>query len=208
MRRLLLLFICLLAFASPVMAQSNPDEQSKELYAKGKVFFDKEEYQKALALFQEAYQLSKNPGLLPNIGQCHKELGQNTEAALAFQSFLRSSPDSPYFAEVQALFKEVEAFLPKETKPVEPPPTATPPAWKSYKAPILLLGVGFAAGAGALGLRVRLDNAQGEEVGAAPFVARASLAITADVSLLASGASFLLIRHKIKTKAKMDEQKP
>ena len=68
-----------------------------------KLSADLEEREKALAEYQSAYRLMPLPGLLFNIGQCHRYLGQCDQANFFFRQYLAGVPNSPHEAKVKEL---------------------------------------------------------------------------------------------------------
>lgn len=103
--------------------------KAKAHYMKGKQAFDRQEYASALTEYERAYQTLPLPGLLFNIGQCHRNLGHDAEAVKAFKLYLEKSPDADNRAAVEKLIEEMETRLaaappsrPDGTDPVDPEP--------------------------------------------------------------------------------------
>jgi tetratricopeptide (TPR) repeat protein len=100
----------------------------------GQRLLDVGEYQAALDAFKRAYLAGEEPRLLFDIAECHRYLGNKTEAARVYQNYLRKAPDADNRAEVEALIKELGGAPAKaspRTAPtivVQPAPVALQPA--------------------------------------------------------------------------------
>jgi tetratricopeptide (TPR) repeat protein len=71
--------------------------------------YNLDEYAPALAEFREAYRLKPDPSFLFNIAQCHRKLGENTEALDFYRKYLRSLPDAPNRPDVERMIAELRA---------------------------------------------------------------------------------------------------
>jgi tetratricopeptide (TPR) repeat protein len=68
------------------------------------------DFQEALRLFSEAYDLQPLPGILFNIAQCQRQLGNWERAGFFYRRYLSLSPARPKnAAEAETLLHEVEA---------------------------------------------------------------------------------------------------
>src|SRR5688500_11125361 len=86
--------VCSLAlFAAPAAAQESVEEQAQALYADGEAAYAGGNYAGALESFVAAYDLIPVPGLLFNIGQCHRKLGNHEQAADFFKRYLVEETD-------------------------------------------------------------------------------------------------------------------
>lgn len=88
----------MLLVASPVSAANREKQDAGETQARAAAQVAKGEYERgefasALASFEKAYALKAVPGLLFNIAQCHRQLGNHERAIVYFQRFLESSPN-------------------------------------------------------------------------------------------------------------------
>lgn len=105
MRRCLLAVISVLVLthAGATAAQSDPgrDAEARGLFEAGRAAFDQGRYQDALGYFDRAYQLSRRPQLLYNLGQVHDRLRHDEEALTAFQQYLKQVPGAENRAEVE-----------------------------------------------------------------------------------------------------------
>ena len=87
-------------------------------------FYRAGEYTEALKGFKELYVETGEAALLYNIGQCHRQLKQHTEAITAYKNYLREVPDTPLAAQVQDLIRVCEEAL-RESK-IQPALQPTP----------------------------------------------------------------------------------
>jgi tetratricopeptide (TPR) repeat protein len=126
MRIVFALWLTLL-IGSAAFAQDNKkdaakkQEEAKQLFAEAEANYNIQEYTAALELYKKAYLLSLQPGLLFNIGQCHRQLKQYEEAIKSYKSYLRQSPTTPIKDHVEKVIKETEELWAIEkTKVIEP----------------------------------------------------------------------------------------
>jgi tetratricopeptide (TPR) repeat protein len=104
-RVLLVLFslLCSVAAAEP------PEERARSLAAEGRKAFEAEDYALAIERYEAAYQLKPAPGLLFNIGQCHRKAGRYDEALGYFRRYLDSMPPQSQAKVTEEVIAEVEA---------------------------------------------------------------------------------------------------
>ena len=81
----------LLLDARAALDKQNQDKVSKTKI-NAEIAFSAADYEKALALFQEAYTAAPGPELLYKIAQCHSKLKHTQEALNTFEAFLQSTP--------------------------------------------------------------------------------------------------------------------
>lgn len=79
------------ADAAPKKISKADDAKARTLYKDGDKAYAEGDYEKALALFQEAYALSERPLLQYNIGNALERLGRPGEAADALEKYLPHS---------------------------------------------------------------------------------------------------------------------
>lgn len=84
-------------------AQSDPgrDAEARGLFEAGRAAFDQGRYPDALGYFDRAYQLSRRPQLLYNLGQVHDRLRHDEDALQAFQQYLKQVPGAENRTEVE-----------------------------------------------------------------------------------------------------------
>ncbi|HUS63771.1 MAG TPA: tetratricopeptide repeat protein [Kofleriaceae bacterium] len=114
------LLACLLALSSTARAQANMEQAKKEFDA-GQTAYDLAKYDEALTRFTKAYELSKLPAILYNLGQAQRRLYE-TGGALdnlrrsreMYRSYLRLVPFSSDRAMAESLLKGVEEEYAKQ----------------------------------------------------------------------------------------------
>jgi tetratricopeptide (TPR) repeat protein len=145
------LWMALLLAGQPALT-----DQARILVRRSILEYDTGDYAEALADIKRAYELDPLPGLLFNVGQCHRALRHYREAILAFQSYLRAVPDAKNKETVNVLLEEEEKLFnaeltiplarsdsvlvlpstsPPPTATPQPPPMATPPVAKEESVP-------------------------------------------------------------------------
>lgn len=79
---------------APAVAQDDPDtvQQVEALSIQAADHFQNEDYEKAIELFEEAYELEPVPNLLYNIARCYEQLEEWEKAEKNYDQFVRS-PD-------------------------------------------------------------------------------------------------------------------
>lgn len=111
--------------ATPTPVPASPDQArttAQGIAARAKAHFDHGEYAEAIADYREAYRLWPSPGLLYNLGQAYRLVGDCAHASQAYREYLHLTPDSPYRATVEQNLSAAEACA----KTAEPAPTPTP----------------------------------------------------------------------------------
>ena len=154
--------------ANPSNAQSAPTaaelEQARVLFEIGRNRFFEGAYESAIAVWQEAYDLSKRTELLFNLHQAYEKLGRLDEAIRLLNEY-RATVDDPEEAErlarkVTTLRARVAAQTVVDESPVPapPPPERRP---RSLAGPVLI-GIGSAALVGGAILGVVALNSRAE----------------------------------------------
>jgi tetratricopeptide (TPR) repeat protein len=112
MRFYILLLLSLLswgAFARDTASLSSDElSRAKELYAEAQALYKSKDYEKALTLYQEAYQISKEPGLILSIAQCQRHSGKAEDAIKNYRLYLEKEPESPYKDQIEPKIKKLE----------------------------------------------------------------------------------------------------
>ena len=86
---------------------------AQELFAQGK-------FAAAAAEYQAAYNITRDPALLLNIGESWQRASEGKKAVAAYRAFVAESPQAPERAEIDERIKSIEAVL----APPEAAPTA------------------------------------------------------------------------------------
>ena len=87
--------------ALPLPASPIAQERARALFDRGKVHYTLGEYDEAIVLFREAYELTAAPILLFNIAQGHRLKGDCVHALEVYRHFVRISPGAPLAAEAR-----------------------------------------------------------------------------------------------------------
>lgn len=96
--------LALVLAAGPASGQA-ADAWAREHYENGARQYQAGAVREALHEFETAYALVPHPRLLFNLGQCHRRLGQTTEAIRAYRAYLREVPEAANRSEVEALIE-------------------------------------------------------------------------------------------------------
>lgn len=102
----------------------------KDLAGKARAHYQLGKYDLAAQEYEKAYELKAVPGLLFNIAQCYRLLGEPAKAEKLYASYLRDAPDAPNADEVQryiAEMREQQKKLAKAAPPAPPPAKAAEP---------------------------------------------------------------------------------
>lgn len=113
-----------LAFVAPALATAQSDEgpetrnydesldQAARLtFQRAREAFVNGDYEEALRLFRQAYELSPRPVLLYNIAATLDRLRRDAEAVDALQAYLEADPDAPERAEIEARIRVLQAGI-------------------------------------------------------------------------------------------------
>lgn len=88
--------VALLALgAAPAGAQPTPDDRAKAeaSFKQGQAYFQRGDYDRAIAEYQAAFELSAEPSLLFNIALCHDRASRPEEALQGYRRYLELVPD-------------------------------------------------------------------------------------------------------------------
>jgi iron complex outermembrane recepter protein len=119
--------------AAPAAAEDERAAQAKMHYESGMARFQLEEWDGAIAEFQEGFRIRPYPQFLYNIAQAYRQ-SKRPEKALAFyQKFLRMDPKTPNRAEVERLIADLQKAIDEQKRaesspPVQPTPVPAPPS--------------------------------------------------------------------------------
>jgi len=96
--------------------------EAKELARRSQREYDLEHPDEALRDIERAYLLDPRPGLLFNLGQCHRKLHHWEQAETAYRSYLHYRPDAPNREVVLELIEEM-----RQERLRAPPPVVIVP---------------------------------------------------------------------------------
>jgi tetratricopeptide (TPR) repeat protein len=89
--------IALVASMVPRLAVADESSEAEQLYNQGQAAFDAKRYDDALAAWHRSFELSREPGLLFNLGQAYRlraQTGDCARAATAYRKFIAQDPMS------------------------------------------------------------------------------------------------------------------
>jgi len=125
MRFLLLILSVGLFSAIPSVANADNKQLAREAYRDGSRLYDLADWKNALESFCKAYFNFEEPTFLFNIAQCHRQLGNSTEALRFYKTYLRKATNPPNEVEVNKLMAQLEATIEKEKAIKAAPPSGT-----------------------------------------------------------------------------------
>lgn len=81
--------------AAPARAEPDPATRSQAAahFRQGQAYFQHEDYDRAIAEYQAAFDLSAEPSLIFNIGLCYDRTDRPAQALEAFQRYLQLAPE-------------------------------------------------------------------------------------------------------------------
>jgi tetratricopeptide (TPR) repeat protein len=158
-------------------AQGGDDALAKQYYKLGEELYNRADYEGALKQFTQAFNLSKRPALLYNMGRCQESLGNYEKAIELYSEYLKSGPENPAvlearIANLRKLIEKKKAAQPSPAPAPAPAPTPAPepapvdgprplrwPGWISVAAGGALLVTGIALGAVAKSKQREVEDA-------------------------------------------------
>ncbi|MCC7387016.1 MAG: tetratricopeptide repeat protein [Deltaproteobacteria bacterium] len=112
----------------PALGAPTPRERAKEHFERAEIDYRLGRFDEALRDYERAYELSALPGLLFNIGQCHRQLKHWERAISFYESYLRDTKELRNRSLVKELIAECRRELEGENAAKAPPPEAPAPA--------------------------------------------------------------------------------
>ena len=134
----------LLAPAATLRAGEEEDRAAKARvhYETGMAHFNLEEWDAAIAEWEEGYRVKPVPEFLFNIAQAYRKSSRYERALTFYQRYLRLAPKADNRAEVERQIEQLKPLaeeekhrVPKLEPPPAPPPRATEPAPPRVAAP-------------------------------------------------------------------------
>ncbi len=118
--------LVLSAAAATGAAQAQPapsanDQIAREHFVRGRDAFSQGDFATAAREFLQAYELSRRPQLLYNIGTAYERLHNWNEANMAFHRYLDEVPGAPDRAEVEARVRMIEVELQHQSTALQTP---------------------------------------------------------------------------------------
>ena len=132
--RVLLVALVLAVVVAPRGARAEDGASAARAhFQKAEAAFNMGDFEGALASYQAAYKAKPLPGLLFNVGQCHRNMGNHERALFFYRRYLALSPDTPNRSLVEGLIAEEEKKEAASGKAA--PPATTPPPATAAAAP-------------------------------------------------------------------------
>ena len=121
---------------APARADDAADTRAaKKHFQKGEKLFNLGKFDEALVEYEAAYDRKPLPGVLYNIAQCHRNLGNYKQAIFGYRNYLRQVPDAKnreavldLIDELEDKQRELERAAERERAEREPPPPPPPPS--------------------------------------------------------------------------------
>lgn len=136
------------AIPGRLIARLSDKELAKRQFKAGEAYYERGDYEAALAEFEKSYRNSRKPKLLFNIALTLEKLKRYQEALDAYRLYLQAESDSSLqgFVESQitlledllAKVREAEAQAAPATSPPPPPPPSPPPLSRPTPPPKLV----------------------------------------------------------------------
>ncbi len=96
-------------------------------FKQGRTHYQLGEYREALKEFKDAYLLKQDASFLYNIAQCHRQLGELSDAVKLYSSYLREAPDAPNRAEVERQIRDLKTAIEQKRQQEEQAAAAAAP---------------------------------------------------------------------------------
>ena len=142
------LLLALVAWAAPARAADPAVLRARELFDGAEAEYALTHYDRALAGYEEAFRTKQLPGLLFNIGQCHRQLRHYDKAALFYREYLERQPAAKNRALVESLIREVDEQATREKAAAQLAPPAQPIVPANAQGATANSSIGSAATAG------------------------------------------------------------
>src|SRR5438046_987514 len=123
----IVLFVSLM-LATPALAQDF--EAAARHFGAAQDAFGKQHFHAAAAEFERAYEITKDPVLLYNIGEAWQKAGEGKKAVASFKAYLAASPTAQDRADVQKRIRMIEKkkfVLPDQSAPEVAQASPAPP---------------------------------------------------------------------------------
>src|ERR1051326_5328920 len=118
MRTLVLSLLAALAGAGGAHAQQPDYEAAQHHFASGKELFEKGAFLRAATEFEAAYEITKDPVVLFNIGEAYEKAGKLDESIRAYEGYLAGTPTAQDREDVERKITEL-----KKKRSAPPPPS-------------------------------------------------------------------------------------
>lgn len=96
-------------------------DQAREHAQQGRSLYEEGRYEEALSAYRAAFELAPAPGVLFNLGQCYRHLGDMAQALDHYERYLSEAPTAPNRPTVEALIEQCRTHLAEEPSDTGPP---------------------------------------------------------------------------------------
>jgi tetratricopeptide (TPR) repeat protein len=105
-----LIALCLVGLAAGVASAEEPARDSaRQHFERGEKLYALTRFSEALEEYQKAFDAVPLAGLLFNIGQCYRNLGDYDSAVFSYRQYLKLAPSASNRSQVEQLIRELEA---------------------------------------------------------------------------------------------------
>jgi tetratricopeptide (TPR) repeat protein len=94
-------------------------ERARQLFERGLASLERQRWDEARVLFEEAWSLAPRPSILVNLGTAQRQSGRLVEARESYRTFLERFPTHELTAQTRQSLAEVETLMPQVTIHVE-----------------------------------------------------------------------------------------
>lgn len=101
--------LCLAMLSGLVAAAPAQETAARAAALEAKTAFDLGDYPRAIEQYEAAYKLKAAPGLLFNLGQCHRRAGHLDKASFYFRRYLETNPPSAQAKATEEVLAEVDS---------------------------------------------------------------------------------------------------
>ncbi len=122
----LTIIVLVLATSAPAFGDKRCESaDARKWVFDGKTDYDLGRFHEAIERWEKAYAVCPSPGLLFNLAQAHRMVGDNEQAITLYRSWLREEPDADAQTrkEVEARISELAALIAAQRTTAEKPPT-------------------------------------------------------------------------------------
>ena len=97
-------------------------EEAQRHVKKAQLHYDMGRWDAALAEYEAAYEISREPQLLYKMGDTYRRKGDIEHAVLLYQNYLERDPQNPFRPEIEERIKGLQRQLNRASSPAEPSP--------------------------------------------------------------------------------------
>ncbi|HKA91616.1 MAG TPA: hypothetical protein VKE22_28330 [Haliangiales bacterium] len=110
----------------PAKADRTRVREARRAFEAGKKAYTLSDFDKAIELWKEAYELKDDPIFLYNIAQAFRQKGDGGKAIFYYKGYLRELPDAKNRGEVEEKVADLQKQIDEAEKAAQPAPPAEP----------------------------------------------------------------------------------